>query len=206
MENVPRDDGDAAVQSTPLVDGSQKPTSPEWIGGTRANALKSPASRHPRTKRSSDSPHADSRPPSRTERGVTQRPSSPQRVAANRRNAMRSSGPRSPEGRAAVARNAIKHGLLASSVVSPSLEGSEGRAAFDEQHQRLRKVLKPVGELEDMLVSDMAINWYQLGRARRFESAVIEQRITMITTATTLEHALGLDMHRQGIGTPVPRT
>lgn len=57
-----------------------------------------------------------------------------------------------------------------------------------------------------MLVWDMAVNWYQLGRARRFESAVIEQRITMMTAATKLEHTLGLDMHRQGIGMPVPRT
>jgi hypothetical protein len=35
---------------------------------------------------------------------------------------------------------------------------------------------------------------------------VIEHRIAMITAATTLDRALGLDMHRQGIGTPSPRT
>jgi len=34
-------------------------------------------------------------------------------ILANRRNARRSTGPRSPEGKALVARNPIKHGLLA---------------------------------------------------------------------------------------------
>jgi len=38
-------------------------------------------------------------------------------MAANRANARKSTGPRMPEGRAVVAQNAVKHGLLARTAV-----------------------------------------------------------------------------------------
>ena len=38
-------------------------------------------------------------------------------VLANRSNAQKSTGPRTPEGKAAVAQNAVQHGLLAQEVV-----------------------------------------------------------------------------------------
>ena len=39
------------------------------------------------------------------------------RIAANRCNAAKSTGPRTAEGKAIVAQNAVKHGLLAQEVV-----------------------------------------------------------------------------------------
>jgi len=51
-------------------------------------------------------------------------------LAANRRNATRSTGPRTPEGKARVKWNALKHGLLARSVVVPLKGGPENRRQF----------------------------------------------------------------------------
>jgi hypothetical protein len=42
---------------------------------------------------------------------------------SNRANALRSTGPRTPEGKAASARNALKHGILSKAVIPPALEG-----------------------------------------------------------------------------------
>jgi hypothetical protein len=44
-------------------------------------------------------------------------PTSEKQKAANRRNAKKSTGPKTVEGKAAVSRNAIKHGLHSSHIV-----------------------------------------------------------------------------------------
>jgi hypothetical protein len=44
---------------------------------------------------------------------------STKQIEANRRNALASTGPRTQEGKAIVARNAVKHGLTAQSVLLP---------------------------------------------------------------------------------------
>ena len=48
-------------------------------------------------------------------------------VRANRLNAQRSTGPRTAEGKAAVAQNAVKHGLLAEQAVNAAVESEDGR-------------------------------------------------------------------------------
>jgi hypothetical protein len=60
-------------------------------------------------------------------------PASDARIAANHRNALRSTGPRTPEGKARVARNALKHGLRSRSVfpfgtpaAAPALDNAAG--------------------------------------------------------------------------------
>jgi hypothetical protein len=45
------------------------------------------------------------------------RPASERKIQANRRNALRSTGPKTERGKRTVARNAIKHGILAREVV-----------------------------------------------------------------------------------------
>jgi hypothetical protein len=61
------------------------------------------------------------------------------RTQANRSNALESTGPRTPAGKAIVARNAIKHGLLSREVVLMM----EDRAAFRALATGLREYLQP---------------------------------------------------------------
>ena len=51
-------------------------------------------------------------------------------MKANRRNALKSTGPRTPEGKAAVALNGIKHGLLSrETLVQGELEADRSNSA-----------------------------------------------------------------------------
>jgi hypothetical protein len=98
---------------------------------------------------------------------------SPKQLEANRRNAQRSTGPRTPAGKARVKFNALKHGLLAKSVILPIRSRSEKRSRFDALLAQLIEELKPVGILEDMLVEKIAVSYWRLRRALRAEAGEI---------------------------------
>jgi hypothetical protein len=91
---------------------------------------------------------------------------STRKLEANRRNAKRSTGPRTMEGKARVARNALKHGFFA------SIEHwtDEARAALDEILEGLRDEFKPTEDAEDRCVATMAIATVHLAMALRYES------------------------------------
>ena len=74
---------------------------------------------------------------------------SEQRAEANRQNATKSTGPRTPAGKAAVALNGIKHGLLSRECLLKG-ESETELVAFGK---RLRAKLAPVGELELLLAT-----------------------------------------------------
>jgi hypothetical protein len=95
-------------------------------------------------------------------------------IEANRRNAMKSCGPRTSEGKAKVAMNALKHGLLAQHVVLPNEDGDE----FQEFSLGLEQQLLPVGELERMLVDSIAAYAWRLRRLVRVERGILIQAIT----------------------------
>jgi hypothetical protein len=99
--------------------------------------------------------------------------SSPKQLEANRQNAQRSTGPRTQVGKARVKFNALKHGLLAKSVVLPIRSRSENRSRFDALLAQLIEELKPVGILEDMLVEKIAVSYWRLRRALRAEAGEI---------------------------------
>jgi hypothetical protein len=67
---------------------------------------------------------------------------SDRRIEANRCNAQKSTGPRTPEGKAAVALNGMKHGLLS----REALVQGEREADLVDFGKRLRAQLAPVGE------------------------------------------------------------
>jgi len=98
---------------------------------------------------------------------------SPKQLEANRRNARRSTGPRTPAGKALVKFNALRHGLLAKSVILPIRSRSEKRSHFDALLAQLIDELKPVGILEDMLVEKIAVSYWRLRRALRAEAGEI---------------------------------
>ena len=99
---------------------------------------------------------------------------SPQKVVANRRNAQRSTGPVTPAGKAAVAANAVKHGLLSWRPVLPHVEKADDRVAHLD---RTLGSLAPAGHLEAVLAEWVALLLWQLDRVARFEreAAAAEQ-------------------------------
>ena len=81
------------------------------------------------------------------------KPTSLKKVEANRRNARLSTGPRTEHGKRAVARNAIKHGLLARQVVITAGDGEEDLQEFEALLDRIWQECEPVGVLEETFSS-----------------------------------------------------
>lgn len=94
-------------------------------------------------------------------------------VAANRRNARLSTGPRTGEGKAIVAGNATRHGLLSAKAL---VEG-EDEALLVEFGKRMRAELRPVGELEELLVDRIVSSSWRLRRLLAVEAGVFEEEL-----------------------------
>ena len=91
---------------------------------------------------------------------------SQRQLEANRRNALKSTGPKTAEGKATVARNALKHGLCAGLRVLPGLEQQE---QWDGHVTHTWAAFRPVGYIEEMLAERIALLLWRLGRVARFE-------------------------------------
>jgi hypothetical protein len=91
-------------------------------------------------------------------------------INANRANAQKSTGPRTPEGKATVAQNALKHGLLAKEAVVVG----EDLDDFELYRAQLRAELAPVGLAESLLVERIAGLFWRLQRAERFHTAAFD--------------------------------
>lgn len=90
---------------------------------------------------------------------------------ANAENARKSTGPKTAAGKARVARNALKHGLLATNVVVHT--PNEKQADFDALLNDLCAELKPHGIVEKTLVERIATCYWRLRRAQQFEADAI---------------------------------
>ena len=91
------------------------------------------------------------------------------KTRANRRNAKRSTGPKTPAGKEVARRNAVKHGILAEqTAVLPG----EDPAALRGLVERLRQALAPVGELEELLVDQIAACVWRSARIERVEAGL----------------------------------
>jgi hypothetical protein len=97
------------------------------------------------------------------------------KLEANRRNAQLSTGPTSPEGRKAVSRNAVTHGLRARHVVTLA----ERPAAFLELWADLETEWDPQTHTERFLVEQLAVIQWKLGRWEAVESAAVLQSTTV---------------------------
>ena len=80
---------------------------------------------------------------------IGKRPISERRIQGNRRNALRSTGPVTERGKRAVARNAIKHGVLAREVVITAGDGKEDLSEVHDLVERLCEQYEPVGVVEE---------------------------------------------------------
>jgi hypothetical protein len=91
-------------------------------------------------------------------------------IEANRANAQKSTGPRTPEGKATVAQNAVKHGLLARTAVLHG-EDWEHYTCFSEE---LMDELYPDGVMEQELADRIVDLSWRLRRAALSQNAVFE--------------------------------
>ncbi|MBV9761313.1 MAG: hypothetical protein JO340_12175 [Acidobacteriaceae bacterium] len=90
----------------------------------------------------------------------------PAQVAANQTNSQRSTGPKSPDGKARSSRNSFKHGLYSKQLVLPN----EDPAELDRLRASLRAEHSPINTSEDILVNELAENFWRLRRMREFET------------------------------------
>lgn len=97
-------------------------------------------------------------------------------LAANRRNALRSTGPRTPKGKAVSRSNALTHGILARAVIPEVLEPYESREAFDALFDALHGEFAPATSMEELLVEQIAVAYWRLGRLYRAEAGAIVLR------------------------------
>src|SRR5688500_17144972 len=93
---------------------------------------------------------------------------SEKQIDANRQNALKSTGPKTPEGKAAVRLNAVKHGLLSQEILLPG----EDEEALKELSEHLWAELKPVGEMEILLVDRIIASYWRLRRLGRVEAGI----------------------------------
>lgn len=96
---------------------------------------------------------------------------SEKKLEANRANATHSTGPRTPEGKQRSARNAIRHGILASSVVNRTIDGKNGCARFDAVLEGLILYYQPRGIPELRAVRAMAEALWRHDAVTRYEKA-----------------------------------
>lgn len=81
------------------------------------------------------------------------------RIESSRANGVKSRGPVTPEGKARSSRNAVRHGMLAETVVLDA----ESAAGFSAHLARLHDELKPEPGIESTLVETMAVaSWRQM--------------------------------------------
>jgi hypothetical protein len=105
---------------------------------------------------------------------------SQKQLEANKKNAPKG-GVKTPEGKAIVKYNALKHGLLAKEVVITIGEGAENPEEFNSLLGVLQTQLAPEGTLEEMLVEKIAVAYWRLRRAYRYEVGLIRQELDTAT-------------------------
>ena len=92
------------------------------------------------------------------------------KVEANRKNALKSTGPKTLRGKAYSGRNAIKHGLFARQLMDFVAHGEE-QDEYNELLSGLRAQYGPIGTAEELEVERLALCWWRLKRAWRYENA-----------------------------------
>jgi hypothetical protein len=94
-------------------------------------------------------------------------------IFANRQNAQKSTGPKSAEGKAVVAKNAMKHGLFTTETV---IKG-ENQADFALFREKLLEEFDPQGAVETMLAERIVSLGWRLKRIVRIQDQVFDVMI-----------------------------
>jgi len=104
-------------------------------------------------------------------------------LAANIHNSRLSTGPKTPTGKAASSQNARKHGLTSKQVVIKS----ENIEQFEALKQSLEDDYKPATTTEQLLVNEIAENYWRLIRARRAETELLDRDFESAITGDSAE-------------------
>ena len=121
-------------------------------------------------------------------------------IKANRENAKKSTGPKTSEGKAAVSKNALKHGLFTDSVVT-----GETEAEYEAFQSELLAELAPRGVVEILLAERVVSLWWRLRRAERMQNQAIEDKIGRFVTNDTSRSCREYSLRDQGIQPDDPR-
>jgi hypothetical protein len=105
---------------------------------------------------------------------------SEKQLQANQKNAQKG-GVNTPEGKEIVKYNALKHGLLAKEVFIPVGEGAENPEEFNALLADLGTQLQSQRTLEEMLVEKIAVTYWRLRRAYRYEVGLIRNELDNAT-------------------------
>ena len=105
-------------------------------------------------------------------------------ITANQENSKLSTGAKTSEGKAIVAQNAIKHGLLSHKLIL----GEEDLDCWKILLNGLVETFLPVGMIEQLLVEKIAISFWRQRRLVGAEVAAI--RISAITESKRLDHEI----------------
>ena len=130
---------------------------------------------------------------------VVKKRTTKKQIDANHVNATKSTGPRTVEGKARVRLNAIKHGLRAEQVVVLGGPTAEDPAEFDSLLSGMLHDCKPAGALERVLVERLAVSYWRLRRAYRFEARAIERANEPNPMSKMLEELSQLPPHKPGL-------
>jgi hypothetical protein len=120
-------------------------------------------------------------------------------IQANRLNAQKSTGPRTDEGKAVVAQNAVRHGLLAEQVVIRGEDPGE----FEFYRERMLDELAPAGMIESMLAERAVELAWRLRRAERVQAEVFDTLLIEETTNPVRKLIESTHCKGDSSGTPV---
>ena len=94
---------------------------------------------------------------------------SEKRSQAARANGARSRGPKSPEGKAISSRNALRHGLLSTTLLLPGEDPENFEALFAQ----LTTHYAPVNDVEMSMIEEMASSYWRLRRVWAMEQEIV---------------------------------
>ena len=101
-------------------------------------------------------------------------------IEANKKNALLSTGAVTEEGKAIVAKNAVKHGVFARDLIISSGDGRENEEEYKQLLYNLIESLNPSGQMEYLLVEKIAVDFWRLRRVLRFETGSIRKYLDMV--------------------------
>jgi hypothetical protein len=99
-------------------------------------------------------------------------------IKANRQNAQKSTGPKTDQGKAVVAKNAVKHGLFAAEVVITG----ENPAEYQAFHDEFLAELAPAGMAESVMAERIISLAWRLRRAERMQNQAIDVMLAIMET------------------------
>jgi hypothetical protein len=108
--------------------------------------------------------------------------SSIRRIRASRANGARSRGPVSPEGKERSARNALRHGILAQSIVLAEENSDAFRAALAAYVERFH----PADDVDLGFIEEMATAFWRQRRCWGIETRILQDAVAAATAADPL--------------------